>query len=280
MTALTYVAEMTINHLGMVAILKEMIKEAKLAGASLVKLKLKNVDKYYSDDGKKWRNFDFRTYRKSLELSLDDLNEIDSFCQELSIPWFCTVHDEESLDTISQYNPRFYKIASMDVGNENFRKAVAEKAREKNSELIVSVGGKDWNFVDQMLQQLSEMGIGVHLLHTVSVYPTPIGKSSIGSIRELKKRYAQHREWLKIGYSGHEIGIGASIAAAVLGADMIERHFTLTRDWNIHHINAALTPDEFKMMVELSSQAVTELEAPILEVRPEEKIFLESRVYQ
>ena len=82
-----FVAEMTINHLGMKDILKKMIISAKDSGATLVKMKLKNVSNYYVDDGKKWRNFEFKAYRESLELSKDDFFEIDYFCRENGISW-------------------------------------------------------------------------------------------------------------------------------------------------------------------------------------------------
>ena len=58
-------------------------------------------------------------------------------------------------------------------------------------------------------------------------------------------------EKIKIGYSGHEVGFSASLMAAVYGARMIERHFSLSRDFNIHHIDAALIPSEFRKMTEM-----------------------------
>ena len=109
-------------------ILQTMIKSAKDSGASAVKLKLKNVDKYYESDGKKWRNFDFKNYRKSLELFNDDFLEIDKYCNELGIPWFCTVHDTESLNFLQQFNLPYFKVASMDSGNMDFISEVAEVA--------------------------------------------------------------------------------------------------------------------------------------------------------
>ena len=79
---------MTINHLGMRKILQTMILSAQEAGASAIKLKLKNVNKYYKDDNKKWRNFNFKNYRGSLELCHEDFIEIDRFCRKINIPWF------------------------------------------------------------------------------------------------------------------------------------------------------------------------------------------------
>ena len=82
------VAELSINHLGMVNIAKAMVKSAQESGATMVKLKYKSVDDYYANDGKKWRNFNFKSYRKSLELSQDDIKDLSEYCGEIGIEWF------------------------------------------------------------------------------------------------------------------------------------------------------------------------------------------------
>ena len=76
------VAELSINHLGMVNIAKKMIDEAVANGANLIKLKYKNVKKYYKDDSKKWRNFSFKKYRESLELSKEDFEHLAKYCHD------------------------------------------------------------------------------------------------------------------------------------------------------------------------------------------------------
>jgi sialic acid synthase SpsE len=273
-----YVAEMTINHLGMKNILKKMISSAHDAGSTIVKLKLKNVDNYYSEDGKKWRNFDFKQYRNSLELSREDIIEIDAFCRDRNIPWFCTVHDLDSLNFIKQFDVPYFKIASMDIGNEEFCRNVATVASNKSASMVVSVGGKDLDFTDKLIETLRQYKMPVTLLHTVSIYPTPLGQSNTNRIKILKKRY-ESEDWLTIGYSGHEIGYAASINAAVVGAEMIERHFTLSRNWNIHHIQSALEPKEFGKMVKLITEIAQEKALSSADPIPGEESFLLERNY-
>lgn len=273
-----FVAEMTINHLGMKNILKKMIISAKDSGATLVKLKLKDVSKYYDEDGKKWRNYNFKQYRESLELSQEDFFDIDDFCNELGISWFCTVHDLPSLDFIKQFKVPYFKVASMDIGNYDFCNSVAKTAADMKASMVVSVGGKTLDFSDELIERLRTFQIPVNLLHTVSIYPTPLGQSNTIRVKFLKERYASEK-WLKIGYSGHEIGYAASISAAYNGAEMIERHFTLSRNWKIHHINSALEPKEFTNMVnlitEIGVESATHSEGPI----PGEDSFLIERKY-
>ena len=115
------------------------------------------------------------------------------------------------------------------------------------------------------------------MLHTVSIYPTPAGKSNINYVMKLIKKYSS--ENIKIGYSGHEVGFSASLMAAVYGAQMIERHFSLSRDFNIHHIDASLVPEEFRQMTNMIDEIFLETTTSSESFNPEELKFLVDRVY-
>ena len=163
------VAELSINHLGMVNIAKKMIDSAVECGANLIKLKCKNVKKYYKNDGKKWRNFNFKEYRQSLELSKDDFRELAEYCNSKGIDWFCTVHDAEGLEFIRSFKPPFYKVASMDAGKSDFVDEVINSCKSDDKPLIISLGGKDDEFTDALVSKISNSGIKAFLLHTVSI---------------------------------------------------------------------------------------------------------------
>jgi N-acetylneuraminate synthase len=277
MTSPLYVAELTINHLGMLNIAKAMIKAAKKSGADFVKLKKKKVDQYYKKDVQQWRSFDFLTYRQSLELSDDDFFELDKYCKEIGIQWFSTIHEAETLEFIQQFNPPMYKIASMDAGKDSLVQKTIEQCQKHNVPLVISLGGKDEIFVETLLKKIHEAEIFCFLLHTVSIYPTPSGKSNINYINDLIKKYENDR--VRVGYSGHEEGYAPTLLATSYGAKMIERHFTLTRDYNIHHINAALTPGEFKDMVRISREMLMEKNAQYQVCESKEQEFLNDLVY-
>ena len=253
-----FVAELTINHLGMNNIAKAMITEAKNAGANYVKFKFKDVDKYYPDNGKKWRNFNFKEYRGSLELDRDSFQELVDHCNKIGIGFFSTIHDQDSLDFISQFDPAMYKIASMDADKPELFKMVVKKCKEENKPLVYSMGGKRHDFFVDAVERIEEAGVKAFVLHTVSSYPTPAGVSNIDYIKDMILD-AEDTKNLFIGYSGHEEGYAASIGAALNGVTMIERHFSLSRDLKIHHIKCSLLPEEFRAMVDIINELEQEV---------------------
>ncbi len=272
-----FIAELSINHLGMVEIAKKMIEAAKDAGADIVKLKMKNVRDYYTDESKEWRNFNFIEYRESLELSKDDFREINQFCDDLNIPWFATVHDTESREFIRQFDPPIYKIASMDAGKESFVSETIEVCREENKPLVISMGGKEYEEETEIVEDIQDAGIKAFVLHCVSVYPTPFGECNINHIPKMREEFES--DSIKIGYSGHEQGIAPSLLAAEYGAKMIERHLALTRDFKIHHIDAAITPKEFSDMTTISRRMLQERNTNPEAMDEEELEFINKRKY-
>lgn len=271
------VAELSINHLGMVNIAKKMIDEAISCGADLIKLKYKNVDKYYRDDGKVWRNFNFKTYRGSLELSKKDFETIAKYCSSKNIKWFCTVHDDEGLEFLKPFDPPYYKVASMDADNEKLVDRVMSLCKEEDKPLVISLGGKNNNFVSTIVSKVNDYGIKAYLLHTVSIYPTPTGESNMSYVSYLKRHFES--DTVKVGYSGHEVGFTPSLLAATQGASMIERHFTLSRDWLIHHMDCALTPTEYKQMTSIIEEMTKESNSKLTDFHQEELSFLKDRNY-
>lgn len=273
-----FIAELTINHLGMVNIAKTMIKSAKDSGADFVKLKIKKVDKYYKTEVKKWRSFEFLDYRKSLELREEDFYELDKFCKDVGIKWFSTIHDEETLRFIQKLNPPMYKIASMDSDKEQLVDEVIKVCKSEKKPLIISVGGKSEDFTQKIIQKIKSQKIKSYILHTVSIYPTPIGRCNINYIPHLIKTYQDDN--IKIGYSGHEEGIAPSILASIYGVSMVERHFTISKDYLIHHIKTAITPVEFANMVSIINDILTEKDSDFTVVDKEELEFLKQIKYK
>lgn len=272
------VAEMTINHLGMVKILKQMISSAKEAGANYVKLKLKNVDDYYQDESKSWRNLKFKDYRSSLELRPSDFLEIDKYCKEIGIKWFCTVHDLQGLEFLQQFDLPFYKVASIDSDKEEIINEVLSICKSKNKPMVVSLGGKSQEFAENIIEKITKKGIELYVLHAVSLYPTPTGKSNIQYLAELKRRFSKN-SLVHFGYSGHEEGYGATILAAMYGAVMIERHFTLSYEFKIHHLKTALLPSDFASMIRLINDIRLELGSESTDFLEDENRFLKNLDY-
>lgn len=272
-----FVAELSINHLGMINIAKEMMLAAKSSGAHFAKFKIKDVHTYYTDKSKKWRNHNFIDYRKSLELSEEDFYEIDRYSKEIDLPWFSTVHDEKGLKFIQQFDIPFFKVASMDSARYDFVHKVVDCCLAHDKPLIISLGGKSEDFTKELVEFIKQYKVRAYILHTVSQYPTPVGQSNINYLRYLVKTYQDDQ--VKIGYSGHEEGYSPSVLAALQGAHMIERHFTLSKDISIHHIKAALTPKEFLEMTTIIDNLFLENSQAVTDLNREELDFIEKREY-
>ena len=271
------VAELSINHLGMVNMAQKMIDEAVAGGANLIKLKYKNVKKYYKDGGRGWGGGGGGGYRQSLELSKQDFSYLAEYCNSKGIKWFCTVHDQEGLDFIKTFDPPYYKVASMDADKTDLVESVMQLCQKEDKPLIISLGGKQDSFVEELVTKINDKSLRAFLLHTVSIYPTPDGKSNISYITHLREKFES--DTIKIGYSGHEIGFVPSILATIQGAQMIERHFSLSRDWKIHHIACALTPPEYKQMNDLIDKIIIESGTSLTEYHKEELDFLKGMKY-
>ncbi len=271
------VAELTINHLGMKKIAQVTMKRCKEAGADYVKLKIKDTKKYYSKADKSINGYDFLKYRTSLELSRQDFAEIDAWCHEIGLRWFATCHDLESLKFVASFDVPFFKVASMDSRNLDFVRKVAEQ-NEARKPMIVSVGGESLKHVGEIVEIVSGRGIELTLLHTVSIYPTPIDKCNIKFIQKLRSEFESPK--VSIGYSGHEEGWVPTLLAVLSGASMIERHVALTRNLRIHHIRSALTLDEFKKMVDDVQRVSMMMSSEQVEYFEEELKFLRDMHYE
>lgn len=270
------IAELTINHLGMKKIAEATIRRCKEIGVDYVKIKKKNVKKYYKP-GKKFRGYDFLTYRNSMEFSEEDISYLNDVCKDLDIPWFSTVHDKESFDIISQYDVPFYKIASMDALDEGFIKEFASLV-DKDKPLIVSTGGKNLNDIRKVVDIVRGEDLELILNHVVSIYPTPVDKCNIEFIYTLRKEF---EDWgVQIGYSGHEYGWVPTLMAVTAGAKFIERHITLSKDLKIHHIEAGLTSDEFGEMVSDIRDLESIMKSDLKEYEKDEYLFLIDRKYE
>lgn len=270
------VAEFTINHLGMVNIVLATLERCKAIGIDYAKFKIKNVEKYYEKDGKIFNGYDFIKYRSSLELSYDDFRVINEWCYENGMKWYATCHDEEGVKFLSQFEPPYYKIASMDALNDKLFDSVLEN-NTTNVPLIISIGGLDDSRTERIVSRVLDNDFDLILLHTVSIYPTPINRCNIGAISRLKKNFGSER--VRIGYSGHEVGYVPTLLAVQAGADMIERHITLSKNMNLHHLQAALTMYEFDRMVDEVNQVVDTINVSDREFFEEEHQFLKDRQY-
>lgn len=247
------VAEFTTNHFGHPELLRGMVDAARMHGADCIKMQKKQVATFYSAE-KLAAPFDspfgktYRQYRRIFELRPGDWLQFDSQCCADGIPWFVTPQDVPSLRWLVQFNcglPRI-KIASSNARNGIFLDAFCAYV-PTDYEVVVSVAGCTLSDVEALVGRFKAYK-RLYLLHCVAEYPCPAARLRLGNIPELKRQFASDR--VRIGYSGHEIGYQPTLAAVQLGAEMVERHFCLSRQSFVHHIDCSLEPPEFRAMVQ------------------------------
>ncbi|MGI9416224.1 MAG: N-acetylneuraminate synthase family protein [Geminicoccaceae bacterium] len=247
-----FVAEFTTNHMGNFNLLLRMVEAATWAGADLIKMQKKDVETFYSEE-KLNSAYDspygktYRDYRTIFEFDHADYQRFDDKCVAENIPWFSTIQDASSYDFMARYDLPMYKVASINARNADFLKATAERIPE-DKRIVISVAGSELHQVEQALELFPRHRINI--LHCVAQYPCPPEQLRLGNIPVLKRHFGDER--ITIGYSGHETGIEPSLAAIALGAEMIERHFALSRHSFVHHIECSLEPDEFQRMVAIA----------------------------
>jgi N-acetylneuraminate synthase len=247
-----FVAEFTTNHMGNLNVLLQMVDSAAWAGADLIKMQKKNVETFYGQEklnspyespyGKTYRD-----YRSIFEFDHEDYQRFDARCQAENIAWFSTIQDEASYDFMTPYDLPIYKVASINARNHDFLRATAERI-SPDKRIVISVAGSDLPQIEQAIALFPKHRINI--LHCVAQYPCPPDQLRLGNIPVLKRHFGDDR--IKIGYSGHEMGIEPSLAAIAMGAEMVERHFALSRHSFVHHIECSLEPGEFQKMVAIA----------------------------
>lgn len=217
------VAEIGINHNGDLDTARKLISAAHLAGCDAVKFQKRTIEVVYTaEELAKSRENPFGPtngdLKRGLEFGFENYVSIDEYCRMLKILWFASCWDEASVDFIAQFDPPCFKIASASLTDDN----LLRHHRRHKKPIILSTGMSTLQQIDHAVEVLGKEDL--ILMHTTSTYPAKTEELNLACIGQLKKRYD-----LPVGYSGHEVGLQTSLAAATLGACMIERHITLDR---------------------------------------------------
>jgi len=239
------IAEIGINHNGDVNIAKKLIDVAKDAGADAVKFQKRTIDLVYTKEfldsprESPWGNTQ-RAQKEGLEFGLNEYQEIDKYCKEKGIEWFASAWDLESLKFLRQFNLKYNKVASAMIVYEDFLKEVASEGKYT----FISTGMCEVKHIDRAVDIFRSMSCPFELMHCVSTYPMDDEDANLNCIKTLRERYK-----CNVGYSGHEVGLAVSYAAAALGITSLERHITLDRAMYGSDQAASVEPAGFRMLV-------------------------------
>ncbi len=237
------VAEIGINHNGDLELAKKLIDVAVNAGCDAVKFQKRTVDIVYTaEELARQRKNPFGLtngdLKRGLEFGLEQYREIDRYARKKGILWLASCWDEESVDCIEQFEPPCYKIASASLTDD----ALLRHHRTYGRPIILSTGMSTLEQIDHAVSVLGTEDLII--LHATSTYPAQIEELNLRAIPVLAERYG-----VPVGYSGHEVGLAPSFAAAVHGACLVERHITLDRSmWGSDHA-ASVEPQGIARLV-------------------------------
>ncbi len=242
------IAEIGCNHQGNIETAFEMVKAAKSCGVDYVKLQKRCPKICVPDHMKNAKHPNpvhsfgetYLEHREALEFSLEQHIKLYSFCCENNIKYSCSVWDIPSAKDILQLKPEYIKIPS--AANINYD-LLSFLFSESDVDIHISLGMITKQEKEKLFEFIYDYKYRIVVYWTTSEYPVPFERVYLNEIANLKK------EFPRVGFSGHHRGIAIDIAAATLGAEYIERHFTLDRTMKGSDHAASLEPIGLQKLV-------------------------------
>ena len=221
------IAEIGHNHQGSVERARELIRAAHEAGVDAVKLQKRDNRRLYTHalydspyDNENSFGPTYGAHREALELDGDAYVELRDEARSLGLVFFATAFDEPSADLLAELDVPAYKIASGDLTNTPLLRHVASFGKP----LVVSTGGATIEDVDRAVEAVIGVGGTLCLLQCTAAYPAAVEDLNLGVITTLRERYPD----VVVGLSDHQDGIAMAPVAYMLGARVVEKHFTLS----------------------------------------------------
>ena len=243
------IEEAGVNHNGSLERAKKLVEVAKECGADIIKFQTAKLDSLVSKTAK------MADYQKAntgviesqkemlrkLLLRFEDFVEIADYCKEVGIQFLSTPFDIESVKFLNTMQD-IWKVPSGEITNYPYLVEIAKTKKE----VILSTGMATLDEISDAVRVLKENGTtDITILHCTTEYPAPIAEVNLKAMGMLKEKFGY-----PVGYSDHTQGIEIDLAAAALGATVIEKHFTLDKNLPGPDHKASLEPAELKAMVE------------------------------
>ena len=251
------IAEVGCNHKGDLELAKEFIKVAKeFCNVDAVKFQKRDVEtwakrypKLYNSPHPNPANAYGSTYkehREALEFSLEQHKILKEYCEQMGVIYSSSVWDMKSAQEIATLNPKFIKIPSACNTNLEMLNWLCDNY---DGDIHISTGMTTNKEIDDIVDLFMKKGRNKNLVlyNCTSGYPVPFEDICLLEINRLKDKYGDKVK--QIGFSGHHLGIAVDVSAYTLGAEIIERHFTLDRTWKGTDHAASLEPDGMRRLV-------------------------------
>jgi len=242
------IAEIGHNHQGKLETAKEMFKVAKECGADAVKLQKRNNRELFTKAGynKPYDNPNsygatYGEHREFLEFGGIEYKELMDYADEIGVTMFSTAFDFASADFLAKLNMPAFKMASGDLKNIPLLTHIAEFQKP----MIISTGGGTMEDVNRAYDAVMPINQQLCILQCTAGYPADFDELNLSVITTFRERFPS----LTIGLSSHDNGIAMAVAAYMLGARVVEKHFTLNHTWKGTDHAFSLEPIGFRKMV-------------------------------
>ena len=242
------IAEVGHNHGGDVAACKQIFQAAKYAGVSAVKLQKRDNRSLYTrdfyDSAYNSENAYGPTYgahREALEFDAAQYRELKEFAESLDLVFFATAFDLPSVDFLERLGVPCYKVASGDITNIPLLRYIASTGKP----MIISTGAATLDDVRRAHDEVMPTNQDVAILHCTAEYPSDHRDMNLSVVQTYLREFPD----AVIGLSDHDNGIAMSLVAYVMGARVLEKHFTLNRAWKGTDHAFSLEPEGMRKLV-------------------------------
>src|SRR5210317_283025 len=242
------IAEIGHNHQGKLETCKEMFRVAKECGADAVKLQKRDNRSLFTKDGytRPYENPNsygatYGEHREFLEFGETEYKELIDYTKEIGVTLFATAFDFKSADFLAKLDMPIYKVASGDLKNIPLLTHIAEIQKP----MIVSTGGGTMEDVNRAYDAIMPINQQLCILQCTAGYPAEFDELNLSVITTFRERFPN----TTIGLSSHDNGISMSVAAYMLGARVVEKHFTLNHTWKGTDHAFSLEPTGFRKLV-------------------------------
>jgi len=242
------VAEIGHNHQGSLEKAKDLIRAAKECGANAVKLQKRDNRRLYTRemydapyDHENSFGPTYGAHREALELGRDEYLELKRYADELGITLFATAFDHSSVEFLAELDMPAFKIASGDIHNTPLLRHVASVGKP----VLLSTGGATLEDVRRAVDAILPLNRSLCLLQCTAAYPAEVEDLNLRAIVTLRHEFPD----LVVGLSDHQNGIAMALVAYMLGARVIEKHFTLNHAWKGTDHAFSLMPEGLRKLV-------------------------------
>lgn len=243
------IAEAGVNHNGDIAIAKKLVDKAADCNVDIVKFQTIRLEALVSKNaataeyqkkntGVEESQFDML---KRLVLPFEAFKELENYCKKKGVMFLSTPFDLESINFLNGLDMPFWKIPSGEITNLPYLNRIAQTGKP----VIMSTGMSTLDEIRFAVNILRENGTkDIRLLHCTTEYPAPFTDVNLRAMATMRDTFR-----LPVGYSDHTVGSEVAIAAVAMGAEIIEKHFTLDKNMEGPDHKASVEPDELRILV-------------------------------